>query len=121
MPEMDLDLLLERLRETIGDRGPSQVARDLGVAQSSVSSYLNGKRSPKAAFLTRTADKYGVNIEWLLGFPDAPKYPDLVQEGPDPDEDIVILSRAAKKMSPEDRRKLIEMARVMFDEAFDDK
>lgn len=120
MPEMDLDLMLQRLRETIGNRGPTQVAHDLGVPQSNVSSYLNGKRSPKAGFLSKCADKYGVNIQWLLGFPDAPKYLDMVQEGPDPDEDIVILSRAAKKMRPEDRKKLIEMARLMFNDAFDD-
>ena len=120
MPEMDLDLLLSRLRETLGDRGPTQISRDLGVPQSNISSYLSGKRSPKAAFLSKVADKYGVNIQWLLGFPDAPKYLDMVQEGPDPDEDIVILSRAAKKMSPEDRQKLIEMAKVVFKDAFKD-
>jgi len=118
MAEMNLDLALERLREAVGDRGPSQIARDTNYPQSSVSMYLKGTRSPKAAFLTKIAEQYGVNIEWLLGFPDAPKYPDY----PDvtPDEDIVVLSRAAKKMSPEDRKKLIEMARVMFNEAFED-
>ena len=115
---MDTTLMLERLRETVGDRGPSQIAADLGTPQSSVSMYLNGKRSPKITFLKKVSERYGVNIQWLIGFPDAPKYPDLTTEGPDPDEDIVILSRAAKKMSPEDRKKLIEMAKVMFDDAF---
>ena len=120
MAEMNLDLMLQRLREAVGDRGASQVAQDLGVAQSSISSYLNGKRSPKVAFLSKVAQQYDVNIEWLLGYPDAPKYPDLRDEGPEPDEDIVILSRAAKKMSPEDRQKLIEMAKVVFKDAFRD-
>ena len=116
MAEMDLDLMLERLRETVGDRGPTQVALDIGAPQSSVSMVLNGKRSPKVGFLVKVAQAYNVNIEWLLGYPDAPKYPDFAEIKPD--EDIVILSRAAKKMDPEDRRKLIEMAKVMFGDAF---
>lgn len=118
MAEMDLGLMLERLRETVGDRGPSQVAQDIDAPQSSVSMYLNGKRSPKVGFLTKIAKTYNVNIEWLLGYPDAPKYPDFAEVKPD--EDIVILSRAAKKMSPEDRQKLIEMAKVVFKDAFKD-
>lgn len=44
-------------------------------------------------------------------------YPDPDPD-PEPDEDIVILSRAAKRMSPEDRQKLIEMAKVVFGDAF---
>ena len=116
MAEMDLDLMLARLRETVGDRGPTQVAQDIGAPQSSVSMVLNGKRSPKVGFLLKVAQAYSVNIEWLLGYPDAPKYPGFSEINPD--EDIVILSRAAKKMAPEDRQKLIEMAKVMFGDAF---
>ena len=118
MAEMDLNLALARLREVIGERGPSKVAQELGVPQSNVSSYYNGKRSPKAAFLSKCAQQYNINIEWLLGYPDAPKYPDFPEQNPD--EDIVILSRAAKRMSPEDRQKLIEMAKVVFKDAFKD-
>lgn len=119
MAEMDLDLMLERLRETVGDRGPTQVAQEIDAPQSSVSMYLNGKRSPKVGFLKKIARTYNVNIEWLLGFPDAPKYPDFPE--PTPDEDIVILARAAKNMNPEDRKKLLEMARLMFGDAFEEK
>ena len=111
-------LALQRLQETVSGLGPSQVALDTDTPVSSVSAYLNGKRSPKVDFIKKVALKYEVNIEWLLGYPSAPKYPDFPNENPD--EDIVILSRAAKKMSPADRKKLIDMARVMFGEAFDD-
>ena len=114
--ELQLNLSLSRLREVCSGMGPSKVAAETNTPVSSVSAYLNGKRSPKVDFLKRVASRYGVTIEWLLGFPDAPKYPGF--DEPNPDEDIVILSRAAKKMSPEDRRKLIEMAKVMFDDAF---
>ena len=46
---------------------------------------------------------------------------ELPEEVAKADEDIVILSRAAKKMSPEDRQKLIEMAKVVFKDAFRDE
>ena len=118
MAEINLELMLTRLREIVGDRGPSQVARDTGAAPSSVSMYLNGTRSPKVAFLSKVAVAYGVNLEWLLGYPDAVKYPGLPD--PNPEDEIVILSRAAKNMTPEDRQKLLDMAKLMFREAFDE-
>ena len=37
-----------------------------------------------------------------------------------PSEDLIILNRAAKKMTPENRKKLLDIARVMFKEDFDD-
>ena len=122
MPELlDKDLMRSRLKELVEGKTTREVAEEIGdISQQSVSYYLNGSRSPKVEFLSKVAKCYGVNIQWLIGVPDAPKYADFKEEGPDPDEDIVILSRAAKKMTPENRKKLIEMARVMFDEAFDD-
>lgn len=120
MPELvNKELMRERLKELFDGKSTGDVAREIGgITQQSVSYYLLGTRSPKVEFLTRVAKHYGVNIQWLIGIPDAPKYPDF----PDvqPDEDIVILSRAAKKMTPEERKKLLEMARLMFNEAFDD-
>lgn len=35
-------------------------------------------------------------------------------------EDVLLISRAARKMTPENRKKLIEMAKIMFAEDFDD-
>ena len=116
--ELMKKLALERLQETFAGLGPSLVAVETDTPVSSVSAYLNGKRSPKVEFIKKVSLKYGVNIAWLLGYPDAPKY--LDPSGESVDEDIVILSRAAKKMTPENRKKLIDMARVMFGEAFDD-
>jgi transcriptional regulator with XRE-family HTH domain len=120
MPELlNKELMRFRLKELFDGKSTKEVAEEIGgVSQQSVSYYLNGGRSPKVEFLSKVADQYGVNIQWLIGIPDAPKYLDTPEAGPD--EDVVILSRAAKKMSPEDRKKLIEMAKVMFNEAFED-
>lgn len=43
---------------------------------------------------------------------------DAWSERDDP-EDVLLISRAARKMTPENRRKLIEMAKIMFAEDFD--
>lgn len=115
----DKSLVPIRLREVIGKSTASEFIYNIGggISKQSISSYLSGKRSPKTEFIKAVSDAYGVQIAWLLGY-DVPKYanPDDAR----PDEDIVLLSRAAKKMSPENRKKLIDMARLMFDDAFDD-
>lgn len=38
----------------------------------------------------------------------------------DTEDDLVILNRAAKKMTPEKQKKLLEMAKLMFAEDFDE-
>lgn len=38
----------------------------------------------------------------------------------DIDENLVILNKNVKKISPENRQKLLDMARLMFKEEFDD-
>ena len=45
---------------------------------------------------------------------------DAINEMTDEDEDILLISRAARKMTPENRKKLIEMAKIMFSEDFND-
>ena len=37
-----------------------------------------------------------------------------------PDENLIILNRNAKKLTPEKRKQLLDMARLMFKEEFDD-
>lgn len=45
---------------------------------------------------------------------------DVMRENTELDKDILIISRAARKMTPDKRKKLIEMAKIMFSEDFDD-
>lgn len=45
---------------------------------------------------------------------------DVMAENAEADEDILLISRAARKMTPENRKKLIEMAKIMFAEDFND-
>lgn len=114
---LNRDLIPIRLREVMGKQTAAEFIRSIGggISKQSISSYLSGTRSPKTDFLRAVSEAYGVQIAWLMGF-DVPKYEDPSAENPD--EDIVILSRGAKKLSPEDRQKLINMARAVFGDAF---
>ena len=76
-----------------------------------MSLYENGKRQPDYETLLKLAEYFGVTVDYLLrGDNETERLP----------EELVILNRNAKKMSPEKRKKLLEMARVMFKEEFDD-
>lgn len=45
---------------------------------------------------------------------------DAMLESKELDEDILLISRAARKLTPDKRKQLIEMAKIMFKEGFDD-
>lgn len=108
----------ERLRELVGDMSLSEFARQLGgTSKQSVSAYLKGERTPKTAFINKAAEVCGVQVAWLLGY-DVPRCPPAEPEAED--QDIVLLNRAAQKMSPQQRRQLIDMAKVVFRDAFED-
>ncbi len=106
----------ERLKELIGDKSLSEFARELGgTSKQSLSAYLKGERVPKTAFINNAAKVCGVEIAWLMGY-DVPKY---AKDSGHKDSDMLLLNRAAEKMSPEQRRQLIDMAKVVFKDAFE--
>lgn len=71
--------------------------------------------TPSGDKLAKVADYFQVSVDYLLGREDATSAPET-----DPDENFTILSRNAKKLSPEDRKQLLDMARLMFKEEFKD-
>ena len=83
----------------------------IGVAESTISLYESGKRQPDYEILLKLAEYFGVTVDYLLRGGEEERC----------SEELVILNRAAKKMSPEKQKKLLEMARLMFAEEFNDK
>ena len=59
--------LHERIRWLLERNGLSQadLARATGVAETTISRYLSGKRRPKAPFLGKLAKLFGVSMYWL--------------------------------------------------------
>lgn len=65
---------------------------------------------PSGDKLLKVAEYFNVSVDFLLG-----KKSD---DEDVPDENFAIICRNAKKLSPEQRQKLLEMARVMFEGEF---
>lgn len=104
---------MEKLRELRKEKGISlkELGAAMGVAESTMSLYENGKRQPDYETLLKLAEYFNVTVDYLLrGNDNSERLP----------EELVILNRKARNMSPEKRQKLLEMARVMFKEEFDD-
>lgn len=104
---------MEKLRELRKEKGISlkELGAAMGVAESTMSLYENGKRQPDYETLLKLAEYFNVTVDYLLrGNDNSERLP----------EELVILNRKARNMSPEKRQKLLEMARVMFKEDFDE-
>lgn len=72
--------------------------------------------TPSGDKLAKVADFFLVSVDYLLGRDEARD----VSTNDDPDDAYTILSRNAKKLSPESRKQLLDIARVMFKEEFQD-
>ena len=102
------DILVSlRKREELSQQ---ELADELGVARSCIGMYETAKREPDLNSLKAIADFFDVSTDYLLG-----------REQPNKDyesDELVILSRNVKKLSPEERKQLLEMAKIMFKEEF---
>ncbi len=99
---------LKKLRSI---KGVSQqkVAEYLTITKQGYSLYETGNREPDYETLLKLSEYFDVTVDELLN-----------ENMEDIDENLVILNRNAKKLSPENRQKLLEMAKLMFKEDFDD-
>lgn len=67
---MDTTTFTRRFRDLynrLGKQGQKEFADFLGISQSSVSYYLNGKRYPKTDKTIKIAQYFQVDHEWLIG------------------------------------------------------
>lgn len=103
---------MERLRELRKSKGISlkELGAIIGVAESTMSLYESGKRQPDYETLLKLAEYYGVTVDYLLRGSEEEHLP----------EELAILNRKARNWSPEKRKQLLDMARVMFKEDFND-
>ena len=109
MGEQVFGARLRALRRQHGETQP-ELAKLLGLSRSAVSMYESGEREPKYELLTVIAAHYDVELDYLLGR-------DVPEEDPD---ELRMIARAGRKMTPEQRESLLRYARFMFPEAFED-
>lgn len=110
----------EKIKQRIAELGLSlsEVSEMAHVPKSTLHRYVTGQRENiPLPVIESLAKALGVSPAYLMGWEDNPEQPALIND----DEPISILNRAAKRMTPEQRNKLLEMAKVMFKEEFFDK
>ena len=103
---------VDRIRALANQKGMSLPAleSELGLGNGRISRWA--KSSPNTEKISRVADYFHVSVDYLIG---RDTDDDNFQ-----DRGYTILSREAKKMTPEQRQKLIDIAKIMFDKEFDD-
>lgn len=94
---------------------PTRIALSLGMSRGNVTHWKNGSK-PSIEVLQKIADYFGVTTDYLLNgndYENATKKLDL-------DNDIIVINRAAQKMSPEKRKKMMTMLQIAFEKEFSD-
>lgn len=104
----------EIIYELISQRGltAAQVSKDTGISTALLTQWKQGLQQPSPKSLAVLADYFHVSVDYLLG-KDQPQAEPAAQ-----DPQITILSRAAKNMTEEQKNKLVELARMLYPEAF---
>lgn len=113
------------LKELRTEKGVSQqiVADYLGISRQAYGNYENGNREPDFESLLKLGEFFNRPIDYILRGPnseEANTSPFSQPQQQDLSEEMLILNRAAKKMTTEQRKQLLDMARIMFKEEFDD-
>lgn len=103
--------VFERIKELSKKRGKSikQVSRDLGFGESTI--YKWKSQSPKGEYLDQVADYFHVTVDYLLGRTDDPL--GSGEKSADLDDDTVLFTYQGKPLSDEDRKKMLEIFRLM--------
>lgn len=106
--------LLERIKRLCDQHGETlaSLERKMDFGNGTIRRWDNA--TPSGDKLVKVADFFNVSVDYLLGRDTS------IASPTDPDENFTILSRNAKKLSPEDRKQLLDMARIMFKEEFQD-
>lgn len=108
--------LLDRIKELCDARGETlaSLERKMDFGNGTIRRW--GDTTPSGDKLVKVADFFHVSVDYLLGRAKMQG----VHVNEDPDENYTILSRNAKKLSPERRKQLLDMAKIMFQEEFGD-
>lgn len=121
----------DRLKELRYKKELSQreLASILNMSPSTIAMYETGQREPDAETLKKIADFFGVTIDYLLGRTDTPspvdKITDSVSDDPElakfwdelkEREDLQLLFKQTREMSPEDVKKIIRIIKAIEDE-----
>lgn len=106
----------DKIKELRNRKGlyQQELADKMNVSKSTIAMWETNKREPNSEMLIALANFFECSTDYLMG-----RDVKFNSEETTTDE-LVILNRNAKKLSPEKQKKLLDMARLMFKEEFDD-
>lgn len=104
------EILAQNIRRYMDIAGikAKDICDALSIPMPTFSDWINAKTYPRIDKIEMMANYFGSSKA------------DLVEKNDDPDEEYTILARNAKKLSPEQRKQLLAIAKVMFKEEFKD-
>lgn len=94
-----------------------ELAEKIGMSTGSIAMWETGKRDPDSSMLAKLAAIFEVSTDFLLGISDDPSAETSEPDG-NLEPEIRVIQRAAKNMSPTDRKKMLNMVKAAFEEAF---
>ncbi|ADH59838.1 transcriptional regulator, XRE family [Thermoanaerobacter mathranii subsp. mathranii str. A3] len=124
-------MLGERIKELRKKKGVTQkeLALYLGVSDRAVGYYESGQRTPPPDILQKIADFFNVSVDYLLGRTGVYNPTDEITEAisDDPElfefwntlkerEDLKLLFKQTKKLSPKDIKQIIRIIKAIEDE-----
>lgn len=110
--------MYERLAELMEEKQITayRLSQETGITQATLSRWKSGKNSPSSETLKILAKYFHVSANYLLGNTSEPYFYldneriindiNSYDDEDEKDENLIILNRAAKKMTPEQRKKL---------------
>lgn len=111
---MDFKDILKNRRAEL-DLTLDEIGRYVGVSGATVSRWEKGDiENIRRDKIAKLAEVLQVTPAYLMGWPESNS--ELPESLP---EEMVILNRAAKNMTPEQLQRLLNMAKLMFEEEFD--
>ena len=93
----------------------TQFAAEFNISAGTIAMWETGKRMPDSETLKKIAQYFNVSIDYLLDNEKSPS--NDVEELP---EELVILICNAKNLTPEQRKQLLDMAKILFKEDWND-
>lgn len=108
---------LRYLRKTRTTLTMKQLGEIVGVSESAIGNYETGKREPDYEMLLKLSEAIGCTVADIMeGQPPADNAPALEDEP----EEIRMIARAGRKMSPERRQDMLRMLKMVYPEEFKD-
>ena len=109
---------LKELRDSLG-LTQAEFGKSIGIAKSTYNNYETGVRVPKSDFWIAVAQKYGVTIDYLMGFSDNPnpvgtdkKAPSTAEAAPGEELEREVI-RLAGKLSDEQKDFFLALLRLI--------